>query len=269
MVEASMLLVVFDGQPLDPNSVTIKSQTPAYTLLEFTTLPTARGTVAVQVIPQPCTVPCSDAVRFTFVQVDSSLPTLVAPVPVRGAIQRTSFPPILLSNFNFSDPNAGAVEVGFKNASALISAQVLSAREVGSVYEVTVEPPSALMVGAYTLEVSATLYGVSKQVSFPFQFYDGTALRIISVDPASLPASPTIQSRLVLLRSSVSIIAANLAANLKPVNITVLFSGGSRAVITSVSDVASCSGLDQIDCRRTQIELVVPASESPGVSKAR
>jgi cysteine-rich repeat protein len=105
---------------------------------------------------------------------------------------------------------------------------------------------------------------IHETILLKYHFFDGNALRTVSLEPKFVPVSRLVWGSMVWLRPEVVVIIANFPDGLNVSSILVSC-GELEAEVASLWDMTSCADGAVVDCRRTKVVLRLPAVESPGV----
>lgn len=249
------------------------------TVLKFTTPNTNPGVYTVTVSPKTCPDPCSQAVRFSYEQLDATLPELVQPVPTGTSFQRDTLPAVLFVASSLppvadiaevlvefvSDSDAKSSVISYSKEGDLLTdvspgiKKLTISKEKGSKW-----PDGMERIATFQVFISFVLTsGLKKEVEpFGFSMNDGTQPRVVEMVPSRLPTSGIIGGRKLGLQSTVRIVCANLQGD---TDLSALLSGALPAeLVQQRTLVDKCPGQDQYDCTRTLLVFKMPAVESPG-----
>merc|ERR1712100_15573 len=92
-------IIHFNGDVVDSSAIQILDvSTKLRTFLSFTPPASSPGEAFVRIAPANCTHPCV-AVYTTFLQVDSTMPVLMAPIPSRGCLSAHTMPTLSFTQF--------------------------------------------------------------------------------------------------------------------------------------------------------------------------
>ena len=255
----------FDGKPLISSQYQVLDMTDKLkTVLSFETPGSAPGEAIVRIAPAHCSNPCRYAVYFSFLQVDSTLPVLVMPIPTEGCLSSNTLP--TLSMRSFPDQLDGlTVSFNGKQGTLLAVVDPLSAKQSRDSPSVTyfssISMPEDITPGAYAVSLIMQQSGVQKTVSFEFRVLDCTLPRVIDLSPTEVPTVLQSAGRKLMLKTRVSITLANVQLALSDLIVTV---GSSAAEVVQLSVKNFCPA-PQADCNRTVIVINSPALESPGL----
>ena len=246
--------VTFGDLELQADSVSIgATSSKQLSTIIFQTPRTEPGDFTVRLVPKTCPK-CGKTVEFTFNQVDSTLPVVLAPVPtggpwqkVQGATQSMRIAPFPTVYDSFDMACAGDGLIVGKISVASVETDRGQASIVYS-------RPSADKIGKAICTLTVFAQGKSKQGTFPYEFYDGTALRLERIDPPQLATRISIYGSTLDLSQTVRLTFANFKQG-KTVEEVVIILGFSKVMnVLSVRDTVKCAQ-GSIDCDRTEITI--------------
>jgi hypothetical protein len=132
----------------------------------------------------------------------------------------------------------------FSNTAAVIDVTKSTTVTVSAAGVATIlyERPASGAVGVAiaTLTVTATNAAIaasttSKTTSWTYTFYEGNAVRFLSVNPATLPTSTKVYGRTVDLPTNVAVRIANFPQHLQAKDVTTVVGGVYEATTLSVT----------------------------------
>ena len=246
--------VVFGDLELPASSITVGAMSSKQlSTVVFETPRTAPGDFTVRIVPKVCPQ-CGKSVEFTFQQMDATLPVVLAPVPtggpwqnVKGATQFIQVAPFPTVYESFSIACAGdGIVVEKISVASVVAADGLAS--------IVYSRPSANGLGKAICTLTLVAQGKSKQGTFPYEFYDGTALRLSRTDPPQLATRISIYGSTLDLSQNVKLTFANFEQG-KTVEDVVIMLGSSTVVnVLSVRDTVKCAK-GSIDCDRTEVTI--------------
>jgi hypothetical protein len=265
---SAMPLVLFGSDQIQDSSVRLwPSASRMRSRISFITPHATPGLQTVQILPKNCQSPCAKSVSFRFLSVDSSMPVLQAPVPTTGPFQRQRLSVSILllpavTNVNEQVNVTFTAADGSVSLASLVLAPVVDDRNVSIL---TFGIPVGQREGRCLITITVTInQGFPKTLSFPFSFYDGQAMYLVSQTPAQLPTAATANGLLYNLQPKFSMLIANFPAGVSRSDVSVVFTETSMvAEVLSVSDVSRC-GMMEIDCNRTLLEILPPSQAVSG-----
>jgi len=274
--------VWFDGVALDATLVAV-SQFSTVQLSEvvITTTKTGYGTcdnadatnncdiqrdVAVRVIPKG--FPATKTVSFTFKQLDTTLPIILAATPSEGPmvpqLGATSY--ILLDVFptawvgTLAGITITFTDLGGKQTKSLKASKVVKAKD-GKATVTYVQPTFAVM-GAAQCTIAITTTTKVKSATFNFVFYDQNAIRIMSVSAAAgLPTRGLIYGKSFDFAQSVDMTIANFPQQYTTKELVLTFDRGPTAVISKLEHTTCYTGSA---CNSTVVRFTSLAKDIAG-----
>jgi hypothetical protein len=245
--------------------------------ISFTVPSMPPGHHEVTIAPTTCSNPCNSVIRFSFLSLDCSQPRIVGESSIRGPICKEHLPEIAVANFP-ENPTTVLVYVfnsehqqvnnvfDLLNNSGGSSVVVGSGDADGNTKRLVIpmEKLSMAKEGRYVVNISISDRGTRKNISFYFEAYNCHSPRIVEFSPQQISASAHSCGKQLRLKSTVSVIVANI----RDVGVQGMRSlvgrSAQRAEVVSVRDLVKC-GRDAVDCNRTQIVLAFPPSDSAGI----
>jgi hypothetical protein len=257
--------VNFNGYALNGSSIEILGLSDKLnTLISFKSPSSTPGPAVVRTAPGGCKDPCKHAVYFSFLQVDSTVPVLMTPIPSGGCLSAASVSGLRLEKFPDQVDGVDAVFAS-EQAAYNVSVDPNVLKTEGDVTHLSSLPvPAGILPGQYSISLKVRQNVIEKIVSFTYLIYDCTLPRIISVAPEIVPNVISFNGRKLLLKTKVTLIISNFLPQISDVSVTI---GSEPAEITMVKGLGACS-LTETDCNRTMIDFMSPALESPGVKDA-
>ena len=206
----TQVLVRFNAlSPLPDDSIKIMPiSTKLKTKLRISSPATAPGQYQVTISPKICSDPCAQAVTFTYVQVDPSMPQVVAPIPVGNSFQKAFLPSFYISNM----PSIPEFTVTFVNEEGTVAAEVKlltsSAVQESAMTGVKmvsiITPGEIVQAGKFYVSLIFALQGdiIKKTDPINFEFFDGLIPRLLATNPAVLPTNAVISGTTLNLKTS-------------------------------------------------------------------
>jgi cysteine-rich repeat protein len=246
--------VAFGDLELPAKSVSIgATSSKQLSTIIFETPKTEPGDFTVRIVPKACPK-CGKSVEFTFNQVDSTLPVVLAPVPtggpwqeVQGATQSMKIAPFptVYDSFDIACAGDGLI-VGKISVASVVTVRGLASIVYGR--------PSADKIGKVICTLTVVAQGKSKQGTFPYEFYDGTALRLERIDPPQLATRISIYGSTLDLSQTIRLTFANFEQDKTVQEVVVLLGSSTVINVLSVRDTVKCAR-GSIDCDRTEITI--------------
>ncbi|EKX43886.1 hypothetical protein GUITHDRAFT_110005 [Guillardia theta CCMP2712] len=230
-------------------------------VLNIITPATAPGEVAVVMKATGCGASCQQS-RFSFFQQDMSVLGIVNPIPTQGSAQSASlYEDIYLVNFPWE--TYSALTAGVKG-SVTMAASIDSppSRVDDKVTRIRVKLPAYPALEHVLVSINVTSGSLVKSVNFDYTFFDGFALRILSMNPDGVPVSTSVFGRTLAYRTEVTLLLANCPQDLKAGQLNVTVNGYTSQVV-SLSNEATCQpGVP--DCNRTRLKVLLTPLSSLG-----
>ena len=230
------------------------------TVVSFQTPSTDPGVFNVTLTTVPCETQCSNRVTFSFTQRLSI--QVVDQIPLKGPLQlggtmtmdvvlKNLRPTVAISDFivRFGIVALNVTKVTFSDFDLATMTVMVPSHSVAAVVDVLI----TIRNGPYP-----------ETVALKYRYFDGNALRTVTLAPTFVPVSRLVSGSTVWLRPEVAVTLANFPESLNVSSITV-FCGESEAEVISIFDMNTCVEGAVVDCRRTKFVLRLPAVTSPGV----
>lgn len=237
--------------------------------ISFVTPKTEPGDYTVTIRPFSCPEPCGSQVSFTFTQVDSSQPVLLAPVPSRGPLQSSSTISVRMDRF----PNpASDMSVTFTESDGTtIEATQVSGPQFGSsgddaaIAALSFSAASVVRAGTVQVTISAkSSQGAVKTASFQYSLYDSNVPRLVDISPSKFPTNSMANSVARHLSPTATILVSNLAPDLGIPSVRVVFDDtGDAGIVESVKSIPAAAGCTE-DCMRSAVVVKMPPQERAG-----
>ena len=256
----------------------------------FDTPATDPGLVTVKIVPKSCPN-CGKSVSFVFDQIDALAPVVLQPVPTDGPWQEDSSAtqaisvapfPSVFDSFGISCIREGIIigEIGVISvAPADGIASIVYDRpyvqlpsgwqelmtQNGEKYYYHADDgltqsapppgwPSAGNIDNALCTFSVVYEGKTKSGTFSYNFYDGTAIRLVRLEPPQLATRISVYGRKLDLTQKVKLTFANFRLGMTPDDLNVMMGSSTVVSVLSVKDASSCPAAS-IDCDRTEVEI--------------
>ena len=258
--------VEFGELALATDQVQISSKsTKQLSEIIFTTPKTDIGLTTVNIYPKSCPN-CGKTVSVMFDQLDTSIPVLVQPIPVAGAMQEIPGQINFLKFSNFP-VTYETVELNFKGEGIDVEGKVLSVSvDAALMASIVFTPPTSPRVGMSVLTITVnTLYQErrsAKKVTTPYSFFDATALRTLSTLPASFPSRLSLFGQTIDFVQPTSLKLSNFPQGIAISELSIML-GSVPIKVVSVKDTETCFP-PLIDCNRTEIFIQSPPQDFAG-----
>ena len=250
--------LTFGSTLLPDGAVSILPSSNAFsTVITFTTPSSATsGAVTCKLYPKACPVACGQAVTFTFQQTESV--QILQPVPSRNPY-RESAQSITVRLKDF--PVQGTIFIQFMNNLGSVSPPIQSITTSASTTAVVFKTPT--QIGMYTCNVIVGTNGQNTTLPFPYEVFDGSQIRVISIQPSQASIRTQLYGQTVNLRSSISLTVSNFPQGLSSSKIIVSFGDGLFGDVSLIQDLSSCNS-QAADCNKTRIVVLTPPMDVPG-----
>jgi hypothetical protein len=191
------VLVQFGDSLLEDASVSVwDASTELRFLLSFITPSVAPGSYAVSIKPKTCSEQCEYQVTFDFLVIDGTLPSLLEPVPSRGALQEAEMAQLAIGRVD----TANLLQVTATYIMADTSSEVGAISSVPFVVDpgrdgvITLFVPhlSDATSGDYVVRLLLTTSFGTNAISFNYEIYNGTEVGASGEDAALPPGELTI-----------------------------------------------------------------------------
>jgi hypothetical protein len=268
----TVLGIDFDGMTLPDANMTVVTglSNKLRTVVSFATPATLPGPKPVSIYMKSDPFGRKRA-SFTFLQIDASQPTAVAPLPSSGPTQPPANTIDFLRVSNFPSYQV-TMTLSFAYANGTLISTTPNASVTSTSGGITtlayMRPSSAevtdsvatLVLTPVTAEARAV--SENKTVTWEYRFFDGNAVRLLSRAPSSLPITTISYGRTIALQPDVQVRIANFPQDIGLKDVTTVLGGAIEAQVTSIVHTATCGTLG-VDCNRTIVTFKSPQISSP------
>jgi len=255
--DPSEVLVTFGTIVLPSSAVQVLPGSDlARSIITFTTPSTPVGIYRVTIAPRSG----GESVVFNFLQFDATGMRITS-YPSSGAFQSQDPLRVRLTGFPVF-LNESAVSVTLSQGDITGTGQAVSVEQDddgGTLMQILLSVDS-FALGDITIEIDAGAF--VSAVSFTYRLYDGTAERLLSVTPATVPAKRRVGGRTLNYKSTVTFLLANFPQNVEAARLEI-FAAGQGVRVLDVSHVSTCQQ-GRVDCNITQLTVELPVMESLG-----
>ena len=254
------VIIQFGETVVEASKISVAaSSTKLLSTIIFETPSTDAGDYSVRVTPKVCPN-CGKSVTFAFRQIDPTRPVILAPAPTGGPFQSILGSSLAIKVAPFPTLGYEALIISCAGTGITVGEISIISVVLGDIATISFSRPAANMIGKAVCTLTVTTGGKKKTGNFNYEFYDGTAVRLMRVDPPQMSTRLSVYGRTLDLTQPVKLTIANFVQGLMPERLSMMLGASTVVSVTSVVDVVSCSRTS-IDCNRTEVTVSSPAQD--------